>query len=43
MGLNSDKTSKFFCINVIYRMMPFPITLSDPNLDFKVTIFYTVK
>jgi len=27
---------------VIYGMVPFPITLSDPNLDFKWTIFFSV-
>ena len=25
--------------HAIYRMVPFPMTLSDPDLDSKVTIF----
>jgi len=28
---------------VIYRIVPFPVTLSDSNLDFKVMIFFNFK
>jgi len=27
---------------MIYRMVPFPMTLNDSNLDFKVTVFLTL-
>jgi len=26
-----------------YRMVPFSMILSDPNLNFKVTVFFNVK
>jgi len=29
MGLNIDKTSKVFCINMVYRTGPFSMTLKD--------------
>ena len=27
----------------IYRMVPFPVTFNDPNLNFNVTILFNVR